>query len=90
MDLENALAMQRVIFHQKAQTFSGIMNIRKNTKDTITVISAQCKPAQKPHANLSDTPVYLTSASKCFQMLPKPPGAKQNALRLCKRIPMCS
>jgi len=34
--------------------------------------SAKCKSVWKPHANLPDTPVDLTSASKYFQMLPGP------------------
>jgi hypothetical protein len=51
--------------------------------------SAKCKSVQKPHANLPDTPVALTSASKYFEMLPGPPGALQNALRLWKSILRC-
>jgi len=34
--------------------------------------SARCKLVQKPHPNLPDTPVALTSDSKYFQMLPGP------------------
>jgi len=41
------------------------------------------------YANLPDTPVALTSASKYFQMLPAPPGALQSALRLCTSILTC-
>jgi len=52
--------------------------------------SAKCKSVRKPHANLPDTPVALTSASKYFQVLPGPPGALQCALRLCKSILRCS
>ena len=52
--------------------------------------SAKCNLVQKPYANLPDTPVALTCASKYFQMLPAPPGALQSALRLCKSILMCS
>ena len=52
--------------------------------------SAKCKSVRKPHAILPDTPDNLTSASKYFQMLPDPPGAKQSALRLCKSILRCS
>jgi hypothetical protein len=48
--------------------------------------SAKCNSVWKPYANHSDTPVALASASKYFQMLPDPPGALQNALRLSKRI----
>jgi len=51
-----------------------------------TITSAQCKSVWKPYANLPDTPVALTSASKYFQMLPAPPGALGSALRLCKSI----
>ena len=52
--------------------------------------SAKCNSVRKLYANLSDTPVALASASKYFQMLPAPPGALQNALRLCKTIHTCS
>jgi hypothetical protein len=38
--------------------------------------SAKCKSVRKSHANLPDTPVYPTSASKYFQMLLGPPGAE--------------
>ena len=51
---------------------------------------AKCKSVRKSYAILPDTPVALTSASKCFQMLPAPPGALQSALRLCKSILRCS
>jgi len=44
------------------------------------VKSAQCESVWKPQANLPDTPVAPTSASKYFQMLPDPPGALQSAL----------
>jgi len=57
----------------------------KITKNTL----AECKSVWKPHANLPDTPVALTSLSYSFQMLTDPPGALQSALRLCKRIPRC-
>jgi hypothetical protein len=56
----------------------------------VLVASAKCNSVQQPYANLSDTPVALASASKYFQMLPAPPGALQNALRLCKSIRRCS
>jgi len=52
--------------------------------------SAKCKSVRKPHPNLPDTPVALTSASMYFKMLPGPPGALQSALKLCKRIISCS
>jgi len=52
--------------------------------------SAQSKLVRRPHANLPDTPVNFTIASKYFQMVPGPPGAKQSALRLCKFILTCS
>jgi len=52
--------------------------------------SAKCNSVRKPHAILPDTPGNLTSASKYFQTLPDPPGAKQSALRLCKSILGCS
>jgi len=52
--------------------------------------SAKCISVQKPHTNLPDTPVALTSASKYFQMLPGPPGALQCALRLCNSILRCT
>jgi hypothetical protein len=52
--------------------------------------SARCKSVQKPHANLPDTPVDLTSAPKSFQILPGPPGANWGALRLCKSILRCT
>jgi len=52
-----------------------------------TPTSAKCKSVQKPYANLPDTPVALTSASKYFQMLPGLPGALWSALRLSKRFP---
>jgi len=55
-----------------------------------TCSSAKCKSLRQPHANLPDTPVALTSASKYFQMLPGSPGALQSALRLCKSILRCS
>ena len=48
--------------------------------------SAKCKLVWKPHANLPDSPVALTRASKYFQMLSGPPGASHSALRLCKSI----
>jgi len=48
--------------------------------------SAKCNSVQKPHANLPDTPVPFTSASKYFQMLPGPPGAFVSTHRLCKSI----
>jgi len=49
--------------------------------------SSKCNSVRKPYVNLSDTAVALASASKYFQMLPAPPpGAIQNALRLCKSI----
>jgi len=51
---------------------------------------AKCESVQEQLAILSDTPGDLTSASKYFLMLPVPPGAKQSALRLCKRILRCS
>ena len=51
--------------------------------------SAKCKSVQKPHANLPDIPVALTSASKYFTMLPGPAGALQSALRHCKSILRC-
>jgi len=54
------------------------------------VASARCKSVRKLHANLPDTPLALTSASKYFQMLPAPPGALQCALRLCRSICRCS
>jgi len=57
----------------------------KITKNT----SAECKSVRKPHANLPDTPVALTSLSYPFQLLTDPPGPLQSALRLCKRIPRC-
>jgi len=52
--------------------------------------SAQCKSVRKPHANLRDSPVALTSASNYFQMLPGLSGALHCALRLCKSILRCS
>jgi len=52
--------------------------------------SAKCKSVQTPHANLPDTPVAFTSASKHFQMLPGLPGALQSTLRLSKSILRCS
>jgi len=52
--------------------------------------SGRCNSVWKPHANLPDTPVALTSASQYFQMLPAPPGALQCALGLCKSILRCS
>jgi hypothetical protein len=52
--------------------------------------SAKFNSVRKLYANLSDTPAALASASKYFQMLLAPPGALQNALRLCKRILTCS
>jgi len=55
-----------------------------------TESSAKCQSVPKPHTNLPDTPVALTSASKYFQMLPGPPRAFQSALRLCKSILRCS
>jgi len=51
---------------------------------------AKCKSVWKPNANLPDTLVALTSASKYFQILPAPPGTLQSALRLCKTILRCS
>jgi len=56
----------------------------------ILTSSAKCKSVRKPHANLPDTPVALTSASKYFQILSGPPGALQSALRLCKSVLRCS
>jgi len=55
----------------------------------IATSSAKCNSVQKPHAILPDTPGDLTSASKYFQTLPDPPGAKHSALRLCKSIIRC-
>jgi len=52
--------------------------------------SARCKSVRKPYANLPDTPISLTRASKYFQTLPKSLGALQSALRLCKSIHRCS
>jgi len=49
-------------------------------------VSAECYFAQKPHANLPDTPVAFTGASEYFQMLSGLPGGCQCALGLCKRI----
>jgi len=49
-------------------------------------VSAKCKSVRKSHANLPDTPVNPIIASKYSQMLPGPPGAKQNALTLFKSI----
>jgi len=57
---------------------------------TKNAASAECNSVWKPHAILSDTPGDLTIASKSFQTLPDPPGAKQSALRLCKSILRCS
>jgi hypothetical protein len=51
---------------------------------------ARCDSVRKPHAVLPDTLGNLTSASKYFQTLPDPPGAKQSVLRLCKSILRCS
>jgi hypothetical protein len=48
--------------------------------------SAKCKSVRKPHANLPDTTVNLTSASTYFQMLPGPSAATNSALTLCKSI----
>jgi len=59
-------------------------------QDPVNRPSAKCRSVRKPHPSLPDTPVDLTSASKYFQMLPGPPGAKQSALRLCKSILRCS
>jgi len=52
--------------------------------------SAKCNSVWKPHAILPDALGDLTSASKYFQTLPDPTGAKQSALRLCKSILRCS
>jgi len=49
----------------------------------------KCKSVQKPHTNLPDSPVALTSTSKYFQMLPAPPGAWQRPLRLYRSILRC-
>jgi len=52
--------------------------------------SAKCNSVHKPHGNLLDTHLNLTSTSKYFQMLPGPPGAKHSALRLYNSILTCS
>jgi len=52
--------------------------------------SAKCKSVRKPYANLPDTPVAHTSASKYFQMLAAPLGLLQGDLRLRKSIHRCS
>jgi hypothetical protein len=58
-------------------------------KAAITMSSAICKSVWKPHANFPDTTVDLTSASKYFQILPGPPGARHSAVRLCQSILRC-
>jgi hypothetical protein len=50
---------------------------------------SKCNSVQKPHSILPTTPEDLSSASKYFQMLPDPPGAKQSALRLGNSILRC-
>ena len=50
---------------------------------TAGITSAKFKSVRKPHANLSDTPLPLTRASKYFQMLPGPRGAWKCARGLC-------
>jgi hypothetical protein len=70
--------------------FLSIKVVNSSVKSSSIPTSAKCKLDRKLHANLPDTPIDLTSASKYFQMLPDPPGAKQSALRLCKSIHRCS
>jgi len=52
--------------------------------------SPKCKSVWKLHAILQNTFLYLTSASKYYQMLLGPSGAKQSAPRFCKSILRCS
>ena len=52
--------------------------------------SAKCNLVRKAHPILQESLGDLTRASKYFQTLPDPPGAKQSALRLCKSILWCS
>jgi hypothetical protein len=73
-----------------ADTWTPSKKRRKMNAWRDYVTSAECNSVRKPYANLSDTPVALASAFKCFQMLPAPPVALQNALRLCKSILTCS
>ena len=59
-------------------------------KISMHATSAKCNSVRKLYANLPDTLVALTTASKYSQMLPAPPGALQSVLRLCKSILTCS
>jgi hypothetical protein len=52
--------------------------------------SAKCNSVREPYAILPGTMGDLSSASKYFQKLPDPAGAKQSAIRLCKSILTCS
>ena len=56
----------------------------------IYFLSGERKSFRKPHANLPDTLIALSSASKYFQMLPGPTRALHSALRLCKGSLRCT
>ena len=66
---------------------TGFYSLKILTFTALT--STKCKWVQKPHTNLTDTPVDHTGAYKYLQILSGPPGAKQCALTLCNIIPRC-
>jgi hypothetical protein len=84
------------ILHTHQQLLWVLGHIRSHFPDLISIpmsncrTSVQCNSVRKPYAILPDTLGDLISASKYLQTLPDPPGAKQCALRLCKRFVRCS
>jgi hypothetical protein len=86
--IDNLLASEEVLWI----CFHGVRECARLLRVNIDGMTTLAKSTsfQKPHANLPDTPVALTSGSKYVQMLWGPPGEFQSALRLCKSILWCS